>query len=694
MINDDSFVPSSLNIRDVFCNDNVAYKIPDFQRRYSWGRDQLDALWNDLYESYQNHFNDSYFLGSIVVVKNQNNIYEIIDGQQRLTTLVIMTSVLLKTYPEISCPNPEKPEDDTSLIDAQTLEQCLYFRKGRRRLTLQTAPEYDSDFNSTIIIPDSFAALSCPTKYEMKKDNPVYNFRYAAYFFYNQFNKLSEEDRLRFVFFIYNKVKLIRIVCNNLSFAIKLFQVMNDRGLPLASSDIIKSYIMGRIEEESDKDELRPIFSSNWKNLELIVNNLDLRMDDFMVCYEYYKLKSNPKRQIVDELKVVIDNKDIPIKDIIDELNAYASALNEVFSSDDPIIYSLRYIPWTTYVRTVLASAHYVNYGLKILDNDKNRIDISEQQELFVTVRRYFYLAFISGKTLNQIKSTFFNLLSMIIDKKPLIDIKTLLNESIGRYKMIKETYEALNDDVYGEDFLKPLMLSIEYDNREVTNKSFIKIDKELHIDHIIPQKFSSNPEWNYLDKEEVEKYMNTLGNMALLYYKKNEEALNKGFIAKCNIYQGKNSEGTQNNSGITSFDTTREIVEVLSEGRNWDVDDIKRRAGKQMSRIEKLLNINTNMIEKGESQVNTNENFYDRAARFNFHDLGIANGETLTWYNDPTVTCEVIDEHNVFFNGERTTLSGIARNKLGYNINGAICFKYKGKTISSIREDKEKAEK
>ena len=80
----------------------------------------------------------------------------------------------------------------------------------------------------------------------------------------------------------------------------------------------------------------------------------------------------------------------------------------------------------------------------------------------------------------------------MIIDKKPLIDIKTLLNESIGRYKMIKETYEALNDDVYGEDFLKPLMLSIEYDNREVTNKSFIKIDKELHIDHIIPQKFSS----------------------------------------------------------------------------------------------------------------------------------------------------------------------------------------------------------
>mgnify|MGYP001777312836 CR=1 FL=1 len=82
MINDDSFVPSPSNIRDVFCNDNVAYKIPDFQRRYSWGKDQLDALWNDLYESYQNHFNDSYFLGSIVVVKNQNNIYEIIDGNK------------------------------------------------------------------------------------------------------------------------------------------------------------------------------------------------------------------------------------------------------------------------------------------------------------------------------------------------------------------------------------------------------------------------------------------------------------------------------------------------------------------------------------------------------------------------------------------------------------------------------------
>ena len=168
MENLETFKPDSLNIRDIFCNGNVAYKVPDYQRRYSWKKEQLDALWGDLYESYQNDHQACYFLGSIVVVKNANNVFELIDGQQRLTTLMIMISVLFKTYPYLSCPNPDNPDDESSLIDAEIFEECLFFRKGKRRLTLQTAVEYDSDFNSIIIDNNHSSTFSYQPKRNRK----------------------------------------------------------------------------------------------------------------------------------------------------------------------------------------------------------------------------------------------------------------------------------------------------------------------------------------------------------------------------------------------------------------------------------------------------------------------------------------------------------------------------------------------
>ena len=688
----ETFEPSSLNIRDIFCNGNVTYKVPDYQRRYSWTKDQLEALWGDLYESFTNDSNSCYFLGSIVVVKNENNAFELIDGQQRLTTLMIMTSVLNKTYPDISCPNPSNPDDDSSLIDSEIFKNCLYYRAAKKRLTLQTAVEYDSVFNNIVMENETFATYTYPTKAQMKQENPVYNFRYTATFFYKKFQELSDDERKRFIFFIFNNVMLIRIVCHSVPFAIKLFQVMNDRGMPLSSSDIIKSYILGRIEKEDgeDRDRFREIFKANWQNIENLVLKNDLKMDDFIIFYEYFKLKSNPKKQVIDELRGIIENKNNDIKDIIDEMSNFSKALEDVLNSNDPTIYSLMYIPWPTYVKTCLASAWHVRYGINIV-NDENgqREDYSERDKLIFLMRRYFYLAFISGKTLNQIKQTSFNLLAAIIDKKPIEEIEKILNESISKYKMIRDTYSSLKDEVYGEDFLKPLLLSVEYMEREKTNTSFIPLNKELHMDHILPQAFEKDEDWNYIDPSSAILLMNTLGNMALLYYKKNEEALNKGFKIKCNIYQGKTETGEPNNSGATSFDTTREVVDVYEkENRLWNVDDIQRRNDIQISRIEKLLGINESMVEN-DVILNNDEPVAEKVvSRFSFSELGIMPGSILTWFNNEQITCKVIDDENVEYKGEKRSISGIACEILGYHVSGTIYFKFNGKTINQIRKD------
>ena len=697
MTEHDTFIPESLNIRDLFCNGNVSYMVPDYQRRYRWKDEQLDALWGDLFESFKNDSQACYFLGSIVVVKNQNNVFELIDGQQRLTTLMIMISVLSKTYPDISCPNPNNENDDSSLIDNDIFENCLFYRKGRRRLTLQTASEYDSEFNNIVINSTDFSSFSYPTKAEMKSEDPAFNFKFTAKFFYDKFKNLSEDAIKQFVFFIFNNVKLIRIICHSVPFAIKLFQVMNDRGMPLSSSDIVKSYIMGKIEKEADitdKERLNRKFTANWKYIEDLVDRNDLRMDDFMVFYEYFKLKANPKKQVIDELKPIIEDPNTDVEIIIDELKAFAVSLYDVLVSTDPIIYSLMYIPWPTYVKTCLASAWFVKYGIKIVNKDGvDKEDDSERMELLSLMRKYFYLAYVSGKTLNQIKQTSFNLLAAIVEKKSIDDIKKILNDSIAKYKMIKGAYEALHGEVFGEYWLKPLLLSVEYANREVTNTSFIQINRELHMDHILPRAFASNPDWNYVEVTKAEKHLNSLGNMALLHYKKNEEALNKGFAIKCNIYKGLNEDGTSNNSGTTSFNTTREIVDVYDiDKKLWNVDDIERRFEAQLNRIEKILGITEREIES-DGTMTTESITRTRRARFHFNDLGISPGSTLVWYNDPTTFVVVIDDCHVSYNGATTTVSKVAYDKLGYSVNGAAYFCYNGKTICEIREEFEASE-
>lgn len=65
MPENDTFTPESLNIRDIFCNGNVSYKVPDYQRRYGWKNEQLEALWGDLYDSFKNDSKANYFLGLI-----------------------------------------------------------------------------------------------------------------------------------------------------------------------------------------------------------------------------------------------------------------------------------------------------------------------------------------------------------------------------------------------------------------------------------------------------------------------------------------------------------------------------------------------------------------------------------------------------------------------------------------------------
>ncbi len=583
MNNNEIFKPENLSVSDIFSFTGI-YSIPNYQRQYSWVTENLDELWDDLYESFKSNSNDCYFLGSIVAVDKKNGEHELVDGQQRITTLMIMFNVLYKNFKNINVNN-------TAILNVNEtlLESLVYFNKTVDRLKLQVDPNYDSAFRENITKLNDYSNVKKPTKEEMKKEDPKYKFINTSYFFYHKFKDLEKLDKKNgtnelgnFVNYIMFNTSIIKIICFDQSFAIKLFLVLNDRGLDLSNADIVKSIIYNEFDKDKEnyRENDKTTFNTDWKEIETTCNTYDLSMDDFLVLFEYFKLRSNPKKQVGDELKDIITDKNTIVKDFVGDMKKYSDNVKKFFTNTDSVTYSLRYIPWRFYVITSVATAYQVNY--------------EDMDSLLKLLRRFYYISWVGGKTLTSIKNTAFKVIDAIADNKPIEEISKIVNDYILRNKLITSVYETLNGDVYGENFLKPLMLSIEYEVREELSTNFYIADKNIHMDHILPKKYyTKQKEWPYItNKEEVLPYLNKLGNMALLLGVKNEEALNYGFEKKIAIYLGADNK----QSGRTSFDTTNWIIDNYDakdeENSKWDIEHIKARQLELIGKIENMFDI------------------------------------------------------------------------------------------------------
>jgi len=157
------FKPESLKLKEVFGNQDSFYEIPRYQRPYRWTDEHVEQLWDDLYESFENGEN-SYFLGSIVTVKQNGDSSkkDVVDGQQRLTTLMILFCVIRDLYPNLN----ENSLDPQS-VDIEKLENFIFFKKKFDRLTLLTDVKHREEFKKLIIENKDVTKLKKPYKYEI-----------------------------------------------------------------------------------------------------------------------------------------------------------------------------------------------------------------------------------------------------------------------------------------------------------------------------------------------------------------------------------------------------------------------------------------------------------------------------------------------------------------------------------------------
>lgn len=595
---EDPFKPLSLSIKELFGNIDSLYKIPQYQRPYKWEDEQIDKLWDDMYEAFEND-DENYFLGSVITAKprddEKSNYVDVVDGQQRLTTLMIMFCVLRDLYPNI---NADIDSTDQTAVDIDTIEASITMNRKSTRLKFYTHSHHQSDFENLILNGET-QKLKKPFKNQIRQDEePKFKFINSAVLIRQHFEALDEKVASEFVSFIFNKVKIIRIDCKDREFAIKLFQVLNDRGMDLTAADLIKSYLLGNLHKKyGDDKETSKIkeeqFVADWRDMEQTIKSCDINLNDLFIIYEYYILGQNPKKSLYDELQYAFKNKDPNV--LIDDIKKFTNTYFEkIWNAEDKVIYSLRYIRWNIYWKTILLTALHTNY--------------ESYEELKKHLRRFYYLYWIAGKTLSQIKQTSFNLIKWVKDNKPITEIIDELNRKIESDSIIEQaTRNLISEHIAEEIWCKPLLIMMEYNSTDDSKSSYIELNQDLHLEHIMPVKHEKFEEWNHVTKDVAAKWLNSAGNITLLSGTKNIEASNNPFDMKIDVYKGKGKYENKNEK-ISAFQITQAIVndyELNVYGKKWTLDAMQKRWEWFFKEAQEILHINLeDVIQRHQPEI------------------------------------------------------------------------------------------
>lgn len=547
------------NIKKILVDDEKFYQIPDYQRPYSWDKDNLADLIDDLISAYVLNKQENYFCGSLVLVKDvTDKRYDIIDGQQRTTTFTILACVFRDLYFDF-LENRAKDYIHNSIQDK--------YDENKRKLKFLTDPKYQNNFEQTVLKKIAFIDTKNIEK-DIKNNKYLQNAHYLKNIFSEKIEEYSKTEEAidinNFVIWFYENVVLTVITCPSQDSAIQIFNVLNDRGMPLSSIDILKSSLMQKI--HNNKED-RNTFKTVWSDIDTALKFHDFDMENMLTTYLYYKITTNPHSRLDKELDTVFGKEQKDALEIVNEIYNFSQGYIELFTTNDKYVFCLKYLKHKIYWSSVLATALYVQYK-----------DIEKLKELLVA---YYYQNWIAGATVARIKQTSFNILKLIKSHQSIEQIKSEMKANLDKYNTTKTFAEEIQgNSVYQRKWDKSVLLLIEYFSNDTPNPTFIPINSKLHLEHILPK--TATPYWkNLIDKESREIWTDSLANLTLLSMRKNIQAQNFSFEEKKKTYK-------YSDNVISSFEITKDILEYDT----WTIKELKQRKQKLLAKIDEKISL------------------------------------------------------------------------------------------------------
>ncbi len=515
----------------VFCDD-YQFNIPGYQRPYAWDTENAKQLFEDLLNAFRDGSDEkrgNYFLGSIVLVKGKDDPKaDVIDGQQRLTTLTILLSVLASML-----------EDDGMKREVKNFlmqeEKSLQGIPAAPRLRLREA---DQPFFEKYILKQNFAALNLfpGGSIETSSQKCLKQNCEAFITSIQQESDLVGENLTKFIRSILQKCYLVLVTTSDLSSAFRVFSVLNSRGMPLLTSDIIKAEIIGGIDAE-----LRDEITKDWENYEQRIGRENHEFDSFFGHINVIYLRSKARRSTLEVFREKAMKKGRAMLEVYSEtIVPYAEAHLTIFREENikltepgripELLGALQSIGYADWMAPVL---HFVQ---QMLGNDQLKHDSIYLQDFLVDFERLAAFLFITGKTDTQRMARFGRVIGNISENPQATPAEWSELQLTDEEK--KQFRDHLEGDVYHLTRSKPRYLLQRLDTFLSETYEPSRYANTVTIEHVLPQNPEEGSEWlAWWTDPEREAWTHRLGNLALLSRRKNTQASNRSFKVKLETY-------------------------------------------------------------------------------------------------------------------------------------------------------------
>ena len=508
-------------IREIF-EGSYQFEIPDYQRPYAWTTGQATELFDDLYSAMQDArvsgSGSQYFLGSIVLIKNDRDPKSsVVDGQQRLTTLTMLFAVLRTVMPDAA-------DDITDFLYKKGK-----FSLGEKNEYRLTAREEDADFFRTHIQePGGIAQLVAST--EKLKDSRL-RYRENATLLLEKAKALSPDDRNALWKFLANDCSLVVISTPDLEAAYRIFSVLNNRGLDLAPIDILKAEVLGSIRRMGGEDEAHT-YSKKWSK-----NESQLGRDAFGELFGHIRsiyAKQKQRATLVKEFKERVTEYKTPI-DLVDKvIEPYAKVWDFVRNADFEVTeYAEKineYLSWLNRVDF----KDWVPPALLYSKRFRQRPKLLA--EFFKELERLTYFLLVTKVGINERIETYAALTKEIEPeafKGDLAALTTLTLTDAQKRKFVV----ALDGDVY--DDLPKARMALVLRLESLVRAPGVQLQDAVSLEHVLPQTPPDGSDWIkwFPDEDERDGWTHRLANLVPLDRNKNSSASNYDFAKKKDAY-------------------------------------------------------------------------------------------------------------------------------------------------------------
>ena len=549
-------------IKDLFQDKRADFLIPDYQRPYAWGETVCQTLWDDIFsfaipDEGRTEFdsNSEYFLGPIVTFKNSVSKMEVIDGQQRLTTLMLLLRAFYEKFGHM--------QDKASVATKQNIEKCIW-----------KTDEFGEPDMSALKIDSEVATDKDKDEFlEILKTGvvkPGQKSRYAANyrFFQNCIDDFLAKYPTYFAYLptrIMNNCILLPIEAESQDTALRIFSTLNDRGMPLSDSDIFKAQFYKYYSDIGKKD----LFIKQWKDLEELTESIfhplnGTPMDELFTRYMYYiRAKQGIKSSTTEALRKFYEKDNYTLlkrEDTFNDLITLAHFWEDVINQDKDRfsqrilrrLFVLNYAPngmWT-YVVSVFFMQNRDSEGL--LDEDQFYRFLSK-------ITGFIWTYAVTNPGVNALRTPVYAEMVSIVNSQPVtfVDFK----------------FEA--------DKVQSMFANFTFNNSRPITKSMLAwwafqdddqelfpLETVLEIEHIYAR--------NRYDKDKSltdVKNLEALGNKALLEKRINIRAADYRFEDKIKYYQGFVNSRNQKKEGTRNHEL-HHLSETLTDFTEKDILD------------------------------------------------------------------------------------------------------------------------